>query len=67
MAIAGEMRRTISGLARTDPLTGLHNRLALTEQFEEAVSGSDPGCLIAVHCLDLDRFKPVNDAYGQLL
>ena len=62
-----EMRRTISGLARTDPLTGLHNRLALTEQFDEAVSsGNEPGCLVAVHCLDLDRFKPVNDTYGHL-
>lgn len=59
-----ELRRAITGLARQDPLTGLPNRLGLAERFDEATDGHDPHCLIAVHCLDLDRFKPVNDRYG---
>ena len=59
-----EMRRTISGLARLDHLTGLPNRLGLAERYEEVTMAHAPGCLIAVHCLDLDRFKPVNDRYG---
>jgi len=58
------MRRQFATLARHDHLTGLLNRLSLREQFEGlAVPGSDMGTL-AVHCLDLDRFKPVNDRYG---
>ncbi len=61
-----EMRLKISGLARRDPLTGLHNRLGLTEQFDETVAARDANCVIALHCLDLDRFKPVNDSYGHL-
>ena len=61
-----EVRRTISGLARRDPLTGLHNRFGLREQFDETVAAQDADCLIALHCLDLDRFKPVNDCYGHL-
>jgi len=59
-----EMRRTISGLARRDHLTGLPNRLGLAERFEEVTKAHAPDCLIAIHCLDLDRFKPVNDQYG---
>lgn len=58
------IRQTMSGLARLDHLTGLPNRLGLAERFEEATSVREPGCLIAIHCLDLDRFKPVNDHYG---
>ena len=58
------IRLKMSGLARLDHLTGLSNRLGLAEQFDEAISLIEPGGLIAIHCLDLDRFKPVNDRYG---
>lgn len=58
------MRRHFSTLARYDDLTGLFNRLGLREQFEAfAGSGGDLGA-IAVHYLDLDKFKPVNDRHG---
>lgn len=55
------MSRQFAALARTDPLTDLPNRLALAERFK--VLAQTRGQL-AVHCLDLDRFKPVNDLYG---
>lgn len=58
------MRRLMSTLAHADDLTGLPNRLALRERFEEAVIASGMAPRIAVHCLDLDRFKAVNDRYG---
>ena len=58
------IRQLMSGLARLDHLTGLPNRLGLAEEFDEATLLIEPGCLIAIHCLDLDRFKPVNDRYG---
>lgn len=51
-------------LARHDTLTALPNRLALREYFEDRASTISPHGLIAVHYLDLDHFKPVNDSYG---
>lgn len=58
-------RLTFAALARQDVLTALPNRLALREWFdlEVAASGRD-GELIAVHCLDLNGFKPINDSFG---
>jgi diguanylate cyclase (GGDEF)-like protein len=51
-------------LARRDNLTGLPNRLALRERYEENRSSTRRSVLTAVHYLDLDGFKPVNDRYG---
>ncbi|MEG3180897.1 GGDEF domain-containing protein [Sphingomonas sp. LT1P40] len=57
-------RVTFASLARQDGLTALPNRLGLREWFEAAFTlGPDTGA-IAVHYLDLDGFKPVNDRYG---
>lgn len=57
-------RITFESLARRDELTQLPNRLALRESFErDFVRAPDHG-LIAVHYLDLDGFKPVNDQFG---
>ncbi|MFA5962416.1 MAG: GGDEF domain-containing protein [Sphingomonas sp.] len=58
------MRRLFATLARSDHLTSLPNRLSLRERFQDAVQASGGQGMIAVHCLDLDRFKPVNDRYG---
>jgi diguanylate cyclase (GGDEF)-like protein len=58
-------RQQIAALARSDPLTGLPNRLALWETVDAAILDCKAeGRLVAVHCVDLDRFKPVNDRYG---
>jgi len=60
------LRRKFENLARVDELTGLSNRLALRERRDKLLHGADreAGTVIAAHCLDLDRFKPVNDALG---
>jgi len=47
--------------ADTDPLTGLFNLRYLTGQIESLCTGGEPFALL---CLDLDRFKPVNDTFG---
>ena len=47
-------------LALHDPLTDLPNRRHLLECLNRAV-GREPAALL---CLDLDRFKPVNDTLG---
>lgn len=57
-------RQLFATLARSDHLTNLPNRLSLRERFDICVAKSGPRDTIAVHCLDLDRFKPVNDRYG---
>ena len=58
------MRRTYGRLARQDDLTGMPNRLSLREAFEQFAEIAGASDVLAVHCLDLDRFKPVNDRYG---
>lgn len=57
------MRFALGKLARVDALTALPNRLALREWFDERIA-ADPESLIAVHYLDLNGFKPVNDEFG---
>ena len=57
-------RLTFETLARRDVLTALPNRLALREWFEDCTNDAPARRLIAVCCLDLDGFKPVNDTYG---
>lgn len=55
--------------ARSDALTGLANRLTMTDELEGklsalAVESSAIESSITLAYLDLDRFKMVNDAYG---
>ena len=48
-----------------DPLTGLHNRIALLERTEQALARLDRSpSILAVAFIDLDRFKEVNDRHG---
>lgn len=54
--------------ARTDPLTGLANRLLVRELLEEAVMRQwevQSGCALLL--VDLDRFKLVNDTLGHAI
>lgn len=56
---------TIRRLAHHDPLTGLPNRAALRQRLDEMLAEAQAGgYTFAVLCLDLDRFKEVNDLYG---
>src|SRR5258708_27406705 len=51
-------------MPRHDALTSLPNRTLFCERIEQALAqmGREDG--FAVHCLDLDRFKQVNEALG---
>ncbi|PXA94217.1 GGDEF domain-containing protein [Nostoc sp. 3335mG] len=49
-------------LASHDPLTGLRNRQGLAESLAQLIVAPDQR--LALLCLDLDRFKPLNDQYG---
>ena len=55
----------IAALARTDSLTGLPNRAAFLERLNlEFARARRGGNQFAVHYLDLDHFKDVNDTLG---
>ena len=45
-----------------DPLTGLADRTLFLEQLARALERGGPG--LAVFCIDLDRFKLINDSLG---
>ena len=51
-------------LAHHDALTGLANRTLLGQRLDQALDRRTPGMGVAVLCMDLDRFKHVNDTYG---
>jgi diguanylate cyclase (GGDEF)-like protein/PAS domain S-box-containing protein len=55
----------IDFLSNHDALTGLPNRMLARQRFEQTLaSARREGRCVAVMCLDLDRFKSINDSYG---
>lgn len=62
-----EQRRNqamIAHMAHHDGLTDLPNRVLFTDRLRTAIALAKRGGLMAVHCLDVDNFKPVNDTLG---
>jgi len=59
------VERRIQHMAHHDALTGLSNRVLFAEQLAGMVDRlGDTAEVVAVLCLDLDRFKEVNDTLG---
>ncbi len=54
-------RQQIAHMARHDALTDLPNRVLFRERLSEALTNVQRGEQLAVLCIDLDRFKAVND------
>jgi diguanylate cyclase (GGDEF)-like protein len=54
----------IAHMAHHDPLTGLPNRTAFATHFATVLDRAVTGSGFAVLCVDLDRFKEINDLFG---
>ena len=63
-----QVRQQIEQLRRQahfDELTGLPNRVKLTQILMEVLASTErEGSLLTVCFLDLDYFKPINDQFG---
>jgi diguanylate cyclase (GGDEF)-like protein len=60
-----EREQRITQLAFNDVLTGLPNRSMFQQQLEQLFRGLDGSeGMFALHCLDLDQFKVINDTLG---
>jgi diguanylate cyclase (GGDEF)-like protein len=53
----------VNFLAHHDAMTGLPNRNRLVEKLQQGLLAA-PGRMMALHCIDLDHFKNVNDTLG---
>jgi diguanylate cyclase (GGDEF)-like protein len=59
-----EAEQKLAHAARHDSLTGLPNRALFRDRMDAALARALRGDKFALLCLDLDRFKEVNDTLG---
>ncbi|MCF7971569.1 MAG: bacteriohemerythrin [Methylococcaceae bacterium] len=60
-----ENKKNFERIAHHDPLTGLPNRLLLTDRFSSSIATAQRNKEHFATCfLDLDGFKPINDTYS---
>ena len=56
------LKQQFEQLARTDPMTGVFNRSALTSDLPRIIA--DRKSTVAIYAVDLDHFKAANDRFG---
>lgn len=64
VAALGRKQEQLGYLAYHDSLTGLPNRLLLSDRISQALARVERGEVIALCYIDLDDFKPINDQHG---
>lgn len=65
-SLEGEAKEQLTQAALHDPLTGLPNRMGLTQKMSELASKLiiDETERVAILTIDIDSFKEINDLYG---
>lgn len=64
MTAQRELEHRLAHDAGHDGLTGLSNRTTFFDKLDDELPQIVYGVRMAVHYVDLDRFKPVNDSFG---
>jgi diguanylate cyclase (GGDEF)-like protein len=67
IVLASRLRRATDKLqlqATTDSTTGLPNTYAISQELSKLLNRASTGRAVALHFIDLDRFKEVNDTLG---
>ena len=59
--------RRLAHMARHDMLTGLPNRLLFAERTERLFARQQHDLPLALFCVDLDRFRIINDTLGHVV
>ncbi|WP_158873263.1 putative bifunctional diguanylate cyclase/phosphodiesterase [Antarcticirhabdus aurantiaca] len=59
-----ETEHRLAHQAGHDALTGLSNRTTFFDRLDDEIGQIVYGGSLAVHYVDLDRFKPINDTFG---
>ncbi|WP_316233535.1 EAL domain-containing protein [Bradyrhizobium sp. SZCCHNPS2010] len=59
--------RQITHLAHYDALTDLPNRALFHERLKQELATLAPGQQLALHYIDIDEFKGINDSLGHLI
>jgi len=63
--VISDLHQTLANQALTDPLTGCFNRRFMEQNLEMLVAQAERHPIMAtVLMIDVDLFKPINDAYG---
>ena len=67
LAEATDAQARIEHLAHHDQLTDLPNRWLFKDRLDQALRlAHRTHGMVAIHCVDIDRFKAVNDRYGHV-
>jgi diguanylate cyclase (GGDEF)-like protein len=65
LQIAKAVQHELDHIAHHDSLTGLPNRILFTDRLQQSIASAKRNEeLLAVHFIDLDNFKDINDALG---
>lgn len=59
-----QQKAILTDVSNTDPLTRLHNRRFLNNEFIQKLLAGNQSSIRTILLMDLDRFKSVNDSYG---
>jgi diguanylate cyclase (GGDEF)-like protein len=59
-----QQKAILTDVSNTDPLTRLHNRRFLNNEFIQKLLAGNQSSIRTILLVDLDRFKSVNDSYG---